>query len=271
MRHLSIIALLLLALIVPACETTPALTMIGTKEIAYEEVHSPVLADKSYSVGLIVPPVTSDATDPSNVVGAAATEMLRNGMRPVSAAQAAGFRAAIRQIDTAEGPALLDRATAKLHESGAEFAVIISELQWSSDMRPTRLFIGDGKAPFREVDPAEFGAWEGPKYAFKSPVLFCTGRVMDVASMEVVATFKTEAPANWSLSSDYRATMLEDDSGWGARTESFNYQGRAWLEPAKRATVERVIAHAVGIVGKTKSEAQAPEPEEPGAPKSDPK
>jgi len=252
----------LLALLFPACAASPKLTMSPQKEIVDHGAHMD-LAAKNYQAGMVVPPLEEKVATLQELTDKWDTALIESGTRAISSAPAMGFREAVRAAGAASDPQAMSHAIAAVKQSGADFVFVIDRFDWSADERPTRFFVGDGETDFKEVDMAGYQSWEGAKYAFSSPVFELEGKVVDVASSEVVATLDVDLPANWCLTASYTATMAEDKDRWAVESANYDYGDKSWLPAAKESAENRAIAHAIQIVRPKKAVPGTPPPKNP--------
>ena len=213
-----------------------------------ETVTAPALAQKRYARLMVIPPSGTARGQFDAMIALFEREFLKGGVTVISGAVTGRVvyqgGAEGRRVEGAAQLSDAERALVMAKETGADAILQIGTLEWT-EPRDTRFFVTSPEGDvheFREVSEAEFRGWQPPWRAeFASPVLVFVGRLIDVQTGEVLATFKTRSAANFNLPSDYVRTMEPDNQGWRVLSETFPYLGGWWVEEARTRTQSSLI------------------------------
>jgi hypothetical protein len=275
------------------CAPVAVVELSPSRELLDETVVSPQLKAKRYKRIMVIPPSGTARGQFDREIALFERELLKSDITVVAGAVTGrivlgGGAGAEKRLEAAKDLSDAERALVMAKETGADALLQLGGFGWSEGRAATRFVVlmkMDGVQRFREVSQSEYQGASGAKLAFLSPVLSFVGRLMDVESGQVVASFKIDGAANWSLPVGYTAQVVMDqvtylagesfvygDSSWvagavsrqemaaaqRAAEQAFWLGARAapaptggpgadmWLEQAKKATVERVIQ----LVGK---------------------
>lgn len=130
-------------------------------------------------------------------------------------------------------------------ESGADVVLKVEHFAWSTKSEPTRFSVLDAHAStFRKVNEKEYqSAGASRRYAFEFPRFVFSGKLVDVESTDVIGTFDMTTAANWNLPEAYVADLeLDSKENWQVVSSNFKYDDPWWMDDAKRAAEDRVIA-----------------------------
>jgi hypothetical protein len=183
---------------------------------------------------MVLPPSGTARGEFEAGLAAAERQFLKKGLTVISPA-ITGRVAALNdtdKTDTRRGAELSDaeRALILAKSSNADAVLQIGTFRWSSDREDplaSRYFVAQGDA-FKETTK-EAWANTSPSLTHRcwAPVLHFTGRLIDVESGEVLASFNTRGPAIRNIEStfevsdrilDRRESVSEFDVGSGVET-----------------------------------------------------
>jgi hypothetical protein len=243
------------------CATEYGLVMSSTKELVNQGASSPELAGKGYRHALLIPPTAGKFVDYADLVARWDTTVIKAGLVSVPSIHTATLRNAATQLESAAGQQSLADAMKAIRDAGTDVAVAIVSLEWSEKETPSRFFVLDestDQTTFEEVEPVDYGSWTGPKYSFNSPVLSFAAKIYDVATTEILGTIQVQAPANWTLPSDYKAQLALEGDQWVVTQGSFDYSGKVWIPAAKTATEDRILQLIVETIGASAAAEKSP-------------
>jgi hypothetical protein len=225
---------------------------------------SPQLASMNYRKVMVIPPSGTARGAFDKVINLFEREFLRNGITVISGAITG--RVAMKEMgeeDTSRrgGSHLSDaeRALIMAKETGADALLQIGQFDWSGSQVDSRFFVLDtrqGATAFREATLDEYQAWTGMKRSFQSEMITFIGRLTDVSTGEIMASFKVEAAANWNLPTEYVATInqnghvLSENFTYGASRRigygagaTYQYVPGSWVTAAKERIVQTIIGY----------------------------
>jgi len=250
----------LVMFILVGCSTTYTLRMHPTIDPKDTSSISPKLKSKKFNRIMIMPPSGTARGTIDNVISLFEKEFIKSGITPINGAvtgrvvmQHQGEKQETKD-ENAQNLSDVERALIMAKETGADALLQIGQFEWSKVAYSTRYFIADPKdnsATYREVNLEEFQSWPYLKLDYKSPWFTFIGRLTDVQTGEVMASFKVESASNWNLPSEYVATLIN-----GLYIKSVNYDYVTshvengewktdwgnWYVNANEKTLERVIA-----------------------------
>lgn len=191
------------------------LQMSPSRDAIDESVITPKLGAKKYARLMVIPPSGTVRGQFDHQIALFEREFLKSGTTIISGAITGRV---VAEMDTtsgkerrSEGVAQLsdaERALVMAKDTGADAILQIGRWEYTADA-PSRYFILDAEKDdqFREVQLAEYRSWMKEKVFFPSKVLHFVGRLTDVSTGEVVASFKLKDAVNWNLPSEYRAKI----------------------------------------------------------------
>jgi len=248
-RRTLLAAVCLAALVLLGCSTTYTLKMKPELDLDDGTVVSHHIKNKEYNRIMVLPPSGTKRGQYDPEVALFEREFLKNDITVISGAITGRvvFEESKDEKKRVEGATPLsdaERALIMAKKTGADAILQIGSIQWIESNGVGRHFIlnpEDEKLEYLEVPLKQFRNWDNVKIKFPSQWLHFVGRLTDVETGEVIASFKLSSAANWNLPSSYRATYELDGKDSVLVTENFDYKGGQWLQEAKDATVSRVI------------------------------
>lgn len=242
-------ALAAAALALAGCGSSYQLRMKPTLDPNDETVTTPILSSHRYGKVMVIPPSGTARAQFDTEINLFEREFLKNGITVISGAitgrvvlEAPG-EGAEKKGEAARDLSDAERALIMAKKTGADAILQIGQFGWSSEEARSRYFILDESKGrnYQEVVQSDYMDWKGKKYTFSSPVLTFIGRLMDVETGQVIASFKTTCAANWTLPDEYVARIEFEEEAPIVVHENYNYHGGGWLTEAKEKTVSRVI------------------------------
>ena len=210
-----------------------------------ETVVSPQLTPKRHV--MVIPPSGTARGQFDAVIALFERELLKSGVTVISGAitgrvviDAAG--GTDRRIEAAAALSDAERALIMAKQTGADAILQIGQLDWSEQMVESRFFVccRGGAKGYMEVSQTEYQNWREKKAALPSHWLTFVGRLMDVQNGEILASFKINGGANYSLPADYQVQIDFRGNQPKLMKENYSYAAIDWAA-AKQRTVERVI------------------------------
>ncbi|MHC4945398.1 MAG: hypothetical protein ACYTG7_20490 [Planctomycetota bacterium] len=239
------ICLVLLPMLIIGCATNYKLVMKPDVELVNEGGASPELAVKHYQKAMVIPPTGKPLGTFDQLIAQFETEFIKSGLTLISSAKSADMEIDAKDEDLAI-------AVQKVQESGAEVVIKIIQFEWTEEPELTRFFILEDQESesLSEVEEEEYLATDKRKYALNSAVLHFSGKIVDVATAQVLETFKIQTAANWNLEAPYLAKLRHEDKGWRLVGENFGYEEGLWIPGAKKKAEAKVIGFVAGKVRK---------------------
>jgi hypothetical protein len=239
------VARVVLGIVLLAGCASPKLRMMPVLEPHDESVIHPRLTAQRYQRIMIVPPPGTSPAQLDHEISLFEREFLKNNLTVISGSVSGRV---ILESSGAEQTRLeglgrvsdSERSLMLAKQSGADAILQISQLGWTRDKQPTRYFVLD-KEDYREATVGEYRAWSGEKIEFESAMLSFLGRLIDVQSGQVLASFQVGSAANWNLPMDYTAEVTAKRGGKILKSESFPYYTDTWASEAREKTMTRVI------------------------------
>lgn len=205
------------ALAVPLGACAPSeytLHMTAARPPIDESAVSPRLVANRYTKIMVIPPSGSARGQFDSTISIFEAEFLKLGITVISGA-VTGRVVLSNEVGTdekrVEGAAQLsdaERALIMAKRTGAHAVLQVGQFEWSErDEAPARFFVADpATLQYREVDEGTFQTVE-PKFRWMltSQRLLFIGKLIDVESGEVIASFKITAGANGCVRTDYVA------------------------------------------------------------------
>lgn len=229
---------------------------------------SPKLKGKQYDKIMIMPPSGTVRGEFDTTIALFEKEFIKKGLTPINGAITGRVVAEMevgdkgnRKQEGASGLSDVERALIMAKETGADAVLQIGQFGWSQAPVATRYFILENPAAggeYKEVTLEQYQGFTGQKKEFRSPWFTFIGRLTDVQSGQVMASFKVEAASNWNLSADYVAQYTGDAlvaenfvyarSWYDMSSGGYNAEAGEWLKPASERTVEKVIAEVANNI-----------------------
>ena len=164
-------------------------------------------------------------------------------MKPGAGRRTAG------EDEAAQGLSDAERALVMAKDTGADAVLQIGTFNWQG-RRNCRYFVGgkgvsNPNAPpseLKEVTLKEYESHTGHKLAFSGMWLEFVGRLMDVQSGEVMASFKYGNSPLWNLPSPYSAVIQDEGGGPMVISENYSLTGGTSIKEAEEKAVERVVS-----------------------------
>ena len=217
-------------LILTGCATVAAGPFSLKKELPLQDqsVVQPDLAKRHFSKLIVLRPSGSDSSNFEDQVASFEREFMREGVTVISGAVTGRVLLDDRKPDTAAMLTDIQRALMMARGSGAEAILQIGGYHYVERIE-SRYLVYDEKAGFREVGRTEYAEWTGSKHAVTSGALRFAGRLVDVSSGEVLASFNVVCASSWSLPADVIGQMSIDMSGaWSAESNFALFPVRRW-------------------------------------------
>nr|MBI3614119.1 hypothetical protein [Nitrospirota bacterium] len=245
-----------------------------------ESAVSPKMSQKKYTRLMVIPPSGTSRGQFDHQIALFEREFLKNGTTIISGAITGRVVAESenslgkegrtgRVIDLSDA----ERALVMAKDTGADAILQIGAWQFS-DAVPSRYFILDSDKGdrFSEVQLAEYRSWTKEKFLFPSRILHFVGKLIDVSSGEVVASFKLKDAVNWNLPSEYRASIsyrkcnpqspypdprntriildniYDKNKCPQFEDENFKYEDPSWLPEAEEKLQAIVIQHVAKTI-----------------------
>jgi len=229
------------------------LTMAPEREMRDNSVLTKDLETAKYKKIMVIPPQGTVRGEFDSNVATFEREFLKKGVTVISAAvtgrvvlESAGKEEKGGQIAVNLSDA--ERALVMAKQTGADAILQIGLFQWNNSTA-TRFFIRtDDAYEYKEVTKQEFRTADHVrKISYPASVLRFVGRLIDVQSGEVRATFDIENAANWNMPAKYEATIREKGENNFIDSENYSYERADWNE-IQKATLEKTIQQVVDRV-----------------------
>ena len=215
---------------------------------------TPVLKDKKYSKIIVIPPSGTARGQFDREINFFEREFLNHNLTVISAAvtgrvvfELKGNEGEKRE-EGAQGLSDAERALVMAKKTGADAILQIGTFAWQG-RRNCRYFIGAGgnagsqtPSDLREVTLKEYESHQGARMPISGQWLEFVGRLIDVQSGEVMASFKYGNSPIWCLPSSYSAVIQDSGSGPEILSESYSLTTGTSLREAEDKAVERVVA-----------------------------
>lgn len=203
------------------------------------------LSKKHFSKIIVLRPSGSDSSVFEGLVASFEREFLRHGVTVISGA-VTGRVVLGRQVGDATPHAAaqltdIERALVMAQGTGAEAILQVGRYDLLEDV-DSRFLVYQGKGGIREVFRDEYASWTGPKTALRSGASIFAGRLIDVSSGEVVASFQVACASLWSLPADLHGEALVDpyqNRPWKISNTNFPFHGsQRWDASSRMSVVE---------------------------------
>jgi hypothetical protein len=250
---------LLLASFLGACSPSVyTLRMVASRPPIDESAVSPRLVASRYTKIMVIPPSGSARGQFDSTISIFEAEFLKLGITVISGA-VTGRVVLSNEIGTdekrVEGAAQLsdaERALIMAKKTGAHAVLQVGEFGWTDrDEPPDRYFVADqASLQYREVDegalqsvPPQF------RWVLSAPRLRFIGKLIDVESGEVIASFKIAAASNGCVRSDYVSEHRISGDRAEFASENYTYAAEVQSSAAKDRCIQAVVqsvAHHIG-------------------------
>ncbi len=249
------------------CSSAPIIrsTLIMKPEIPLSDMSAsaPQLqAGKKYHKIIILPPSGTARAEFEPIVALFEREFLRRGITVISGAITGRVVfGAVQQGEKKEatGQELSDieRALIMAKQTGADAILQIGKLTWTQNV-PGRFFLYNSNSnTFQEVSQSQYDNYQSPlKVVGNADQVVFVGRLIDVESGQVMASFDITCDTNWNLPAPYEAIyeVLYNDYAKPPSyylqllSENYNYQQGPDSLTAARKSRERIIERVVKII-----------------------
>jgi hypothetical protein len=214
---------------------------------------APQLKEKKFSKIIVIPPSGTARGQFDREINFFEREFLNHNLTVISAAvtgrvvfELKGNEGEKRE-EGAQGLSDAERALVMAKKTGADAILQIGTFAWQG-RRMCRYFVGVGgnagsqtPSDLKEVTLKEYEAHTGARMPISGQWLEFVGRLIDVQSGEVMASFKYGNSPMWNLPSSYTAVIKDEGSGPVILSESYSLTGGTSLREAEDKAVERVV------------------------------
>jgi hypothetical protein len=242
-----------LALALAGCGYKYTFRMEPELPIRDETSVSPQLKEKKFSKIIVIPPSGTARGQFDREINFFEREFLNHNLTVISSAVTGRVVLELkgnegeRKEEGAQGLSDAERALVMAKKTGADAILQIGTFAWQG-RRNCRYFVGAGAAAgsqsaseLREVSLKEYESHQGARMPISGQWLEFVGRLIDVQSGEVMASFKYGNSPIWNLPSSYTAVIQDDGSGPVTVSESYSLLGGTSLREAEDKAVERVV------------------------------
>ena len=219
------------------------LRMPATRSPLDETSASPDLGAKQYRRIMVIPPSGSARGQFDQYINLFEREFLKNGITVISSAitgRVVMEGASQRKDEAAQSLSDAERALVMAKATNANALLQIGSLEWSPPV-PCRFFLHRNER-FDEVAKSEYDAWKEDRIQFSAPVLVFVGRLTDVESGEVMASFSIKYATAWDLPSEYVARVKFSGGVPFIREENWSFSGSGWDAAARERVLQKTIA-----------------------------
>jgi hypothetical protein len=200
---------------------------------------------------------------------------MKRGVTVISGAVTGRVIFDVEQRDKKPGAAValtdIERALVMARTTGADAILQLGGIDFYEKVE-SRFLVQDGARALREVPYGKFSAWTGRKLALTSSALAFTGKLIDVASGEILASFDLACASLWNLPSDFEGTATHGlDGTWVVGGGNFPFLGTTrvvggktvhqppeWEREGRTRCEQRIIDRLIGVT------VNEPAPEPPG-------
>lgn len=206
-----ILSVSILASLGVGCSTVAPLQLNAppTRNPIDETSASPDLAAKEYRRIMVIPPSGSTRGQFDEYINLFEREFLNNGITVISSAitgRVVMEGGAQRKDEAAQALSDAERALVMAKSTNANALLQIGSLEWTPDY-PSRLFVNRNQRLEEAQSPAEYDGWVGEKMKLTTSILTFVGRLTDVESGEVMASFSVRCATGWDLPAEYVAEI----------------------------------------------------------------
>jgi hypothetical protein len=260
---------LILSCALAGCTAKYTLNMSPEMPIKDETSVSPQLKEKKFTKIMVIPPSGTARGQFDREINFFEREFLKHNLTVISSAITGRVVLEVKgaegekKEEGAQGLSDAERALVMAKKTGADAILQIGAFGWAG-RKTCRFFVANKAAPsgatgtgskpstaMREVSLKEFETWPEVKYSFSEQWLEFVGRLIDVQTGQVMASFNYGNTPLWNLPMAYSAVLVDEGDGYLLR-ESQNYafdQGTS-RKDAEDRTIERIVSAIAGkIVG----------------------
>lgn len=263
LRNILCLGPILAAAATAGCGYSYSFKMDPELPIRDETSVAPQLKEKKYTKIIVIPPSGTARGQFDREINFFEREFLNHNLTVISSAVTGRVVLELKgsegekKEEGAQGLSDAERALVMAKKTGADAILQIGTFAWTG-RRNCRYFIGAGASAgsgtpseLREVSLKEYESHSGARMPLSGQWLEFVGRLIDVQSGEVMASFKYGNSPLWNLPSSYSAVVKDEGGGPVVVSESFSLLGGTSLREAEDKTVERVVgAIARRISGK---------------------
>ena len=245
--------------LVAVCSLAGCATQLRMKPVIEprdESVVSPELAAKKYRRVMVIPPSGTQRGGFDRQISLFEREFLKSNVKVIAGAitgrvvlesQRDGSE---RRVEGAAQLSDAERALIMAKQTGADAILQIGEFTWTANPQPTRYFVLEGDNYKETTQPAYAAVEPDKRVSFNSQALTFIGRLMDVQTGEIMASFQITSAANHALPEEYVAEIKRKKGVVLAENENFKYSKSEWVQEARERIESKVIqATAKRIVG----------------------
>ncbi|MCL5277662.1 MAG: hypothetical protein M1517_07820 [Deltaproteobacteria bacterium] len=244
------------------CATAPIqTTLIMKPEIPLNDMSAsaPQLkAGKKYHKIIVLPPSGTARAEFEPTVALFEREFLRRGVTVISGAITGRVVfGAVQQGEkkeaTGEQLSDIERALIMAKQTGADAILQIGNFDWKQNVAGRFFVYNQYTNTFQEVSQSRYGDWHGMGEWYAGDQIEFIGRLIDVESGQVMASFDIICNSSWNLPSPYQATfeILQNENSQPylqSISENYPYNtGNFWMTAAHKSR-ERVIERVVQII-----------------------
>jgi hypothetical protein len=217
---------------------------------------APDLASRGYTKIMALPPSGTNRGELDAVISIFERELLKQNITVISSAVTGRVvmdsGGTAKKDEAAQGLSDAERALVMAKGTGADAILQIGALQWEQAVG--RWFVLRGKK-YEEVTQEEHSACRGARTSFPGLELVFVGRLIDVESGQVMASFGIRDNVTWTLPSAYRAELSMKEGKLVVKREDWAISAPDWIPAAKQRVLERTISLvAARITGKVTSQ-----------------
>jgi hypothetical protein len=255
MKTKSFPVLALLILIGSGCSSRYGVSMPPELPIRDDTSVAPQLKDKKYTKIMVIPPSGTARGQFDREINFFEREFLKHKLIVISSAITGRVVLEVKGNDGekkeegAQGLSDAERALVMAKKTGADAILQIGAFGWTGQ-KPSRFYHARkddspnsvGVIEFREVSLRDFETLDGLKQSYSAQWLEFVGRLVDVQSGEVMASFKYGNSLLWNLPAPYAATLKRKGSAFLTESENYSFSQGSSMKEADDRTIERVVA-----------------------------
>jgi hypothetical protein len=217
LRSIHLVLLVSLAFVAAACSSPKFVVEVGQKEWFSDNTSiSPELSRKNYRKIMVIPPFANDRGKYDEQTSLVESEFIKRSVTVFSAALTA--RVVTQKTDEAfvagQGKDLddVERALIMAKSANAEALLQIGSIDWIFN-GAARYFIWEpDKQAVRETTRDQFDSHTDYKWQYTASIFRATGRLIDVITGEVMASFRIDGSTFNSFPETYRSEWAIDDN-----------------------------------------------------------
>jgi hypothetical protein len=217
---------------------------VSTSRPPFDETSaSKDLGSKAYTRIMVIPPEGSAPGKFDAYMNRIERGFMNSGIAVISSAitgRVVMEGEGLQKSETAQTLSDAERALVLAKRSNAQALLEIGSLDWTA-RQPCRWFLlkDDG---YEEVDKHEFDSWKERKIHLETPMWVFVGRLTDVTTGEVMASFSIKYPIGWDLPSEYVAEVRYHRGRPLIRSENWTFTSGTWEAEARERVLEKTIA-----------------------------